>query len=100
MEMTKGLAETAPDGFVANKDPVAMVETREDLDREKAIQIEKARKLLEKVKRCYHPEDSNHHEECRRLTEQFLNSTRSVGWVRDRRLSSLYGLGQETIEAE
>ena len=53
----------APDDFdPANpyKDPVAMLEMREHIVREKWIQIEKAKILLEKLRWCYSVEGINH----------------------------------------
>ncbi|CAF1704972.1 unnamed protein product [Brassica oleracea] len=97
MGRKKGLPEfeeTAPDGFdPANpyKDPVAMVEMREHIVREKWIQIEKAKILREKVKWCYRVEGVNHYQKCRHLVQNYLDSTRGVGWGKDHRPVSLHG---------
>ena len=97
MGRKKGLTEfeeTAPDGVdPANpyKDPVAMVEMREHIVREKWIQIEKAKILREKVKWCYRVEGVNHYQKCRHLVQNYLESTRGVGWGKDHRPISLHG---------
>lgn len=74
------------------KDPVAMLEMREYLVREKWIEIEKAKILREKVKWCYRVEGINHLQKCRHLVHQYLESTRGVGWGKDHRPHSLHGL--------
>ncbi|KAH9603777.1 hypothetical protein KSS87_018803 [Heliosperma pusillum] len=87
--------ESPPDDFdPANpyKDPVAMLEMREHLVREKWIQIEKCKILRERVKWCYRVEGINHLQKCRHLVNQYLESTRGVGWNKDHRPHSLHGL--------
>ncbi|KAL6514665.1 hypothetical protein OROGR_020244 [Orobanche gracilis] len=54
------------------KDPVAMLEMREHLVREKWIDIEKAKILRERVKWCYRVEGVNHLQNCRRVVVLFL----------------------------
>ncbi|ESQ48061.1 hypothetical protein EUTSA_v10022379mg [Eutrema salsugineum] len=106
MGRKKGLPEfeeTAPDGFDPEnpyKDPVAMVEMREHIVREKWIQIEKAKILREKVKWCYRVEGVNHYQKCRHLVQQYLDSTRGVGWGKDHRPISLHGPKPEAVEVE
>ncbi|KAK4395740.1 UNVERIFIED_CONTAM: NADH dehydrogenase [ubiquinone] 1 beta subcomplex subunit-A [Sesamum angustifolium] len=73
------------------KDPVAMLEMREHLVREKWIDIEKAKILREKVKWCYRVEGVNHLQKCRHLVHQYLDATRGVGWGKDHRPHSLHG---------
>ncbi|VVA98094.1 unnamed protein product [Arabis nemorensis] len=68
-----------------------MVEMREHIVREKWIQIEKAKILREKVKWCYRVEGVNHYQKCRHLVQQYLDSTRGVGWGKDHRPISLHG---------
>jgi len=97
MGRKKGLPEfeeSAPDGFDPEnpyKDPVAMVEMREHIVREKWIHIEKAKILREKVKWCYRVEGVNHYQKCRHLVQQYLDATRGVGWGKDHRPISLHG---------
>ncbi|KAM0982623.1 hypothetical protein ACFX2I_015490 [Malus domestica] len=47
------------------KDPVAMLEIREHLVREKLIDIEKAKIIREKLWWCYRIEGVNHLQKCR-----------------------------------
>ncbi|OWM89971.1 hypothetical protein CDL15_Pgr012608 [Punica granatum] len=87
--------ESPPDDFdAANpyKDPVAMLEMREHLVREKWIDIEKAKILREKLKWCYRIEGVNHLQKCRHLVRQYLDSTRGIGWGKDGRHPSLHGI--------
>lgn len=86
--------EGAPDDFDPEnpyKDPVAMLEMREHLVREKWIDIEKAKILREKVKWCYRVEGVNHLQKCRHLVHQYLDATRGIGWGKDHRPPSLHG---------
>ncbi|KAL8171604.1 hypothetical protein V2J09_023408 [Rumex salicifolius] len=85
--------ELPPDDFdPANpyKDPVAMLEMREHLVREKWIDIEKAKILRERVRWCYRVEGINHLQKCRHLVQQYLESTRGIGWGKDGRHPSLH----------
>jgi NADH dehydrogenase (ubiquinone) 1 beta subcomplex subunit 10 len=97
MGRKKGLEfdESPPDDFDPSnpyKDPVAMLEMREHLVREKWIDIEKAKILREKLKWCYRIEGINHLQKCRHLVQQYLDSTRGIGWGKDGRHPSLHGL--------
>jgi len=98
MGRKKGYVEfddNPPDDFdPANpyKDPVAMLEMREHIVREKWIQIEKAKIIREKLRWCYRIEGINHHQKCRHLVKQYLESTRGIGWGKDGRHPSLHGL--------
>ncbi|KAL5161216.1 NADH dehydrogenase [ubiquinone] 1 beta subcomplex subunit 10-B [Glycine soja] len=86
--------ESPPDDFdPANpyKDPVAMLEMREHIVREKWIQIEKAKIIREKLRWCYRIEGVNHLQKCRHLVNQYLESTRGIGWGKDGRHPSLHG---------
>lgn len=86
--------ETAPDDFDPSnpyKDPVAMLEMREHIVREKWIDIEKAKILREKLRWCYRIEGVNHLQKCRHLVQQYLDSTRGIGWGKDGRHPSLHG---------
>ncbi|XP_003620491.2 NADH dehydrogenase [ubiquinone] 1 beta subcomplex subunit 10-B isoform X1 [Medicago truncatula] len=97
MGRKKGYVEfddNPPDDFdPANpyKDPVAMLEMREHIVREKWIQIEKAKIIREKLRWCYRIEGINHHQKCRHLVKQYLESTRGIGWGKDGRHPSLHG---------
>ncbi|KAL2462858.1 NADH dehydrogenase [ubiquinone] 1 beta subcomplex subunit 10-B [Forsythia ovata] len=96
--------EGPPDDFDPDnpyKDPVAMLEMREHLVREKWIDIEKAKILREKVKWCYRVEGVNHLQKCRHLVQQYLDATRGIGWGKDHRPHSLHGPKVEAeVEAE
>ncbi|XP_020085286.1 NADH dehydrogenase [ubiquinone] 1 beta subcomplex subunit 10-B-like [Ananas comosus] len=86
--------EQAPDGFdPANPygDPVAMLEMREHLVREKWIQIETAKILRDRLRWCYRIEGVNHIQKCRHLARQYLDATRGVGWGKDSRPPELHG---------
>ncbi|OAY70272.1 NADH dehydrogenase (ubiquinone) 1 beta subcomplex subunit 10-B [Ananas comosus] len=86
--------EQAPDGFdPANPygDPVAMLEMREHLVREKWIQIETAKILRDRLRWCYRIEGVNHIQKCRQLARQYLDATRGVGWGKDSRPPELHG---------
>eukprot|EP00897_Mesotaenium_endlicherianum_P009452 jgi/Mesen1/8535/ME000484S07923 len=75
--------ETPPDDFDPKKpyaDPVAMLEQREWLAREKMINIEIAKELRERVKTCYRREGVNHYQKCKKLVEQYLEATKNVGF--------------------
>ncbi|KAF3963924.1 hypothetical protein CMV_011739 [Castanea mollissima] len=61
-----------------------MLEIREHLVREKWIQIEKAKIIREKLKWCYCVEGINHLQTCRHLVQQYLDSTRGIGWGQGR----------------
>lgn len=96
MGRKKGLEfdESPPDDFDPSnpyKDPVAMLEMREHLVREKWIEIEKAKIIREKLKWCYRVEGVNHLQKCRHLVQQYLDSTRGIGWGKDGRHPSLHG---------
>ncbi|KAM7267125.1 hypothetical protein ACFE04_009291 [Oxalis oulophora] len=106
MGRKKGVAEfeeTAPDGFDPSapyKDPVAMLEMREHLVREKWINIEKAKILREKLRWCYRIEGVNHLQKCKHLVNQYLEATRGIGWGKDQRPPCFHDPKREEIEAE
>ena len=86
--------ERPPDDFDPKNpyaDPVAMLEYREHLVREKWIQIETAKIIRERLRWCYRIEGINHHVKCRHLVDQYLESTRGVGWGKDHRPADLHG---------
>jgi NADH dehydrogenase (ubiquinone) 1 beta subcomplex subunit 10 len=86
--------ERPPDDFDPKHpyaDPVAMLEYREHLVREKWIQIETAKIIRERLRWCYRVEGINHHVKCRHLVDQYLESTRGVGWGKDHRPAYLHG---------
>ncbi|KAM0854162.1 hypothetical protein ACQ4PT_050615 [Festuca glaucescens] len=85
--------ERPPDDFDPKNpyaDPVAMLEYREHLVREKWIQIETAKIIRERLRWCYRVEGINHHQKCRHLVDQYLESTRGVGWGKDHRPADLH----------
>lgn len=86
--------EAAPDIDLSNPygDPVAMLDYREYLVREKWIQIETAKILGDRLRWCYRVEGINHHQKCRHLVEQYMDATRGVGWGKDSRPLELHGL--------
>ncbi|CAI0377889.1 unnamed protein product [Linum tenue] len=98
MGRKKGVAvfeESPPDDFDPSspyKDPVAMLEMREHIVREKWIAIEKAKILRERLRWCYRVEGVNHHQKCRRLVDEYLESTRGIGWGKDHRPHSFHGV--------
>ncbi|XP_068308252.1 NADH dehydrogenase [ubiquinone] 1 beta subcomplex subunit 10-B-like [Pyrus communis] len=95
--------ESPPDDFdPANpyKDPVAMLEMREHLVREKWIDIEKAKIIREKLRWCYRIEGVNHLQKCRHLVHQYLESTRGIGWGKDHRPYEFHGPKPEPVESE
>jgi NADH dehydrogenase (ubiquinone) 1 beta subcomplex subunit 10 len=86
--------DSPPDDFDPKNpyaDPVAMLEYREHLVREKWIQIETAKIIRERLRWCYRVEGINHHVKCRHLVDQYLESTRGVGWGKDHRPAYLHG---------
>ncbi|KAH8487209.1 hypothetical protein H0E87_025971 [Populus deltoides] len=107
MGRKKGVAEfedSPPDDFDPSKpykDPVVMLEMREHLVREKWIDIEKAKILREKLRWCYRIEGVNHLQKCRHFVQQYLDSTRGIGWGKDQRPPCLHGPKVEaTAESE
>ncbi|KAJ7547078.1 hypothetical protein O6H91_08G068000 [Diphasiastrum complanatum] len=79
--------ETPPDDFDPEhpyKDPVAMLEMREHLVREKWVRIEMAKILREKVQDCYRREGVNHYQNCRKLVHKYLDFINNAGfWNKD-----------------
>ena len=64
--------ESPPDDFDPKNpygDPVAMLEYREHLVREKWIQIETAKIIRDRLRWCYRIEGVNHHQKCRHLVD-------------------------------
>ncbi|KAJ3689550.1 hypothetical protein LUZ61_018714 [Rhynchospora tenuis] len=93
--------EAAPDIDLSNPygDPVAMLDYREYLVREKWIKIETAKILRDRLRWCYRVEGVNHYQKCRHLVEQYLDATREVGWGKDARPMELHGPKKE-VDAE
>uniref|UniRef100_A0A7N0T1B4 Uncharacterized protein n=1 Tax=Kalanchoe fedtschenkoi TaxID=63787 RepID=A0A7N0T1B4_KALFE len=88
------LDETPPDDFDPSnpyRDPVAMLEMREHVVREKWIDIEKAKILRERLRWCYRVEGIKHLQKCRHLVRQYLDSTRGIGWGKDGRHPAQHG---------
>ncbi|GJP54296.1 hypothetical protein CLOM_g15745 [Closterium sp. NIES-68] len=84
---------TPPDDFDPSNpyaDPVAMLEHREWLVREKMVAIERAKLLREQLKQCYRTEGVNHIKNCSGLVEKYLSSIKNVGWGKDTRIHKLY----------
>ncbi|CAM6117732.1 unnamed protein product [Calypogeia fissa] len=80
--------QTPPDDFDKENpyaDPVAMLEYREYLVREKLIAIEMAKELRERVKNCYRLEGVNHYQKCRPHVRNYLASIQHIGWGKDAR---------------
>lgn len=76
-----------PDGPPANYDPEnpykdrwALVEMREYRTRRKAIEMEKAKLLKEKLRECYLREGVNHLQNCRELALIYLESIKDIGY--------------------
>lgn len=86
--------EQPPDFDPANpyKDPVAMIEMREHIVREKWIDIETSKIIREKLRWCYRIEGVNHLQKCRHLVQQYLDSTRGIGWGKDGRHPDQHGM--------
>lgn len=57
---------------------------------EKWIQIETAKIIRDRLRWCYRIEGVNHHQKCRHLVDQYLESTRGVGWGKDHRPADLH----------
>ncbi|KAJ1296116.1 hypothetical protein BS78_01G274400 [Paspalum vaginatum] len=94
--------ELPPDNFDPKNpygDPVAMLEYREHLVREKWIQIETAKIIRERLRWCYRIEGVNHHQKCRHLVDQYLEATRGVGWGKDARPPEFHE-PKKAVEAE
>ncbi|EMS68296.1 hypothetical protein TRIUR3_14766 [Triticum urartu] len=92
--------ERPPDDFDPKNpygDPVAMLEYREHLVREKWIQIETAKIIRDRLRWCYRIEGVNHHQKCRHLVDQYLESTRGVGWGKDHRPADLHGTAAQIL---
>jgi NADH dehydrogenase (ubiquinone) 1 beta subcomplex subunit 10 len=80
--------ETAPDDFDPAKpyaDPVAFIEQREHLVREKFVEIEKAKILRERLQQCYWREGVNHVFKCRPLVKKYMDSLKNLNWGKDNR---------------
>lgn len=80
--------EAPPDDFDPARpyaDPVAMLEQREYVVREKLIQVEKAKILRERLKHCYWREGVNHYQKCRPLVQKYMASLQNIGWGKDSR---------------
>eukprot|EP00475_Leptophrys_vorax_P023604 TRINITY_DN3230_c0_g1_i1.p1 TRINITY_DN3230_c0_g1~~TRINITY_DN3230_c0_g1_i1.p1 ORF type:complete len:100 (+),score=2.70 TRINITY_DN3230_c0_g1_i1:76-375(+) len=84
---------TPPDDFdpkTPYADPVALLEQREWLGREKFVAIERAKIYREQLKQCYRNEGVNHIKNCKAIVDKYLDSIRNVGWGKDTRLHGLY----------
>ena len=94
--------ESPPDDFDPKNpygDPVAMLEYREHLVREKWIQIETAKIIRDRLRWCYRIAGVNHHQKCRHLVDQYLEATRGVGWGKDARPPELHD-PKKVVEAD
>ncbi|XP_076941331.1 NADH dehydrogenase [ubiquinone] 1 beta subcomplex subunit 10-B-like isoform X1 [Bidens hawaiensis] len=85
--------EEAPDFDPAKpyKEPVAMMEMREHIVREKWIDIETSKIIRDKLRWCYRIEGVNHLQKCRHLVQQYMDSTRGIGWGKDGRHPAQHG---------
>ncbi|KAG6497605.1 hypothetical protein ZIOFF_045509 [Zingiber officinale] len=85
--------ETPPEIDLNNPyaDPVAFLDYREHLVREKWIQIETAKIIRDRLLWCYRVEGINHKQKCRHLVEKYLDSTRGIGWGKDARPPEFHG---------
>ncbi|CAN1161950.1 Probable sarcosine oxidase [Linum perenne] len=88
-------------GFSADKRKTE-AELREHIVREKWIDIERSKILRERLRWCYRVEGVNHLQKCRHLVQQYLDSTRGIGWGKDHRPPCLHGpkVDAEAAEAE
>jgi len=90
--------EAPPDDFDPAKpyaDPVAMLEHREFLVREKLIQVETAKILRQRLQHCYWREGVNHYQNCRPLVRKYMASLQNIGWGKDARPAYLNRLEAE-----
>jgi NADH dehydrogenase (ubiquinone) 1 beta subcomplex subunit 10 len=80
--------ESAPEDFDPSepyKDPMAFLEMREHIVREKWVAIERAKILRERVRQCYQNEGVNHLQNCRVAVRKYLESLKGVGWGKEGR---------------
>nr|GEW49468.1 carbon catabolite repressor protein 4 homolog 5 isoform X2 [Tanacetum cinerariifolium] len=70
---------------------IAMIEMREHLVREKWIDIETSKIIRDKLRWCYRIEGVNHLQKCRHLVQQYMDSTRGIGWGKDGRHPDQHG---------
>jgi len=75
-----GAQHVDPDNKYA--DPIAALEQREYIVREKVLGVAKARSLRERVKECYSREGVNHYQNCQEVVQQYLESIKGVGVYR------------------
>ncbi|GMH37345.1 hypothetical protein BSKO_05218 [Bryopsis sp. KO-2023] len=78
-----------PEGPPANYDPErpfadkeAMIEMREYVVRRKAIDMEKAKILKERVRECYLREGVNHLQNCKELADRYMKSIKNANYGR------------------
>ncbi|MFS7963132.1 putative NADH dehydrogenase [ubiquinone] 1 beta subcomplex subunit 10 [Helianthus anomalus] len=62
-----------------------MLEIRKHIVREKWIDIETSKIIRDKLRWCYRIECLNHLQKCRHLVQQYMDSTRGIGWGKDSR---------------
>lgn len=81
--------ETPPDDYDPAHpfaDPVARLEQREWLVREKLVKMETAKIIRSRLKACYQQEGVNHYKNCREIVKQYLTIIQDVGWGKDTRI--------------
>ncbi|KAM0022604.1 putative NADH dehydrogenase [ubiquinone] 1 beta subcomplex subunit 10 [Helianthus debilis subsp. tardiflorus] len=91
--------EQPPDFDPANpyKDPVAMLEMRDHIVREKWIDIETFKIIRNKLRWCYRIEGVNHLQKCRHLVQQYMDSTHGIGWGKNGRHLDQHGPSLHSI---
>lgn len=75
--------QTPPDDFDPEhprKDPVAFFEQRDYQVREKFVEIEAAKELRRKLKKCYQKEGVNHLQNCRDLRLRYIEAIKAGSW--------------------
>mmetsp|Transcript_5042 Transcript_5042/g.8967 ORF Transcript_5042/g.8967 Transcript_5042/m.8967 type:complete len:87 (+) Transcript_5042:106-366(+) len=60
----------------AEANPVALLELREHLSRERLVKVEEAKLVREELKLCYRREGVNHVSKCKELALEYLKLTR------------------------
>ncbi|EFJ19389.1 hypothetical protein SELMODRAFT_39227, partial [Selaginella moellendorffii] len=63
-------------------DPIAFIEMRDWIVREKWIGVERAKILRERLRACYQREGVNHLKNCRKWAVAYLDAAKNAGWGR------------------
>mmetsp|Transcript_19269 Transcript_19269/g.40453 ORF Transcript_19269/g.40453 Transcript_19269/m.40453 type:complete len:84 (+) Transcript_19269:77-328(+) len=56
----------------AEQNPVALLELREHLSRERLVKVEEAKLVREELKLCYRREGVNHIAKCKELAQEYI----------------------------